>query len=152
MSSADLEFLGQVAHPLPPGARALVLTIQSDFPTIANAGVRVFRDDGSGNISQVGQGVVIDTSINTPQGDTVFVPIPDSGRFAVAFQGQAVSVDGSGVTVRFLLRNDAGVVLEDFDGARSSPKMSCTINGAGFAAWAEPLAMAASGQSPGVEA
>ena len=109
MASSGLQFIGQQFAALPPGTNGLVLTIISNFPTVANAGVRVFRDDGSGGISQVGQGVVIDTSINTPQGDTLFVPIPSTGRFAVSFQGQATSINASGVAVAFELRTDTGV-------------------------------------------
>ena len=138
MPTADLEFLGQLSAPLPPGTPALVLTIASTYPTIANVGVRVFRDGGDGGVSQVGQGVVIDTSINTPQGDTVYLAIPTTGRFAVAFQGQAVSVNGTGVSVQFVLTTDTGVLLEDFGGPRNSAQMSCDINGAAFAAWPLP--------------
>ena len=145
MPTADLEFLGQRSALLPPGTQALVLTIASGFPTIANAGVRVFRDGGDGDISQVGQGVVIDTSVNTPQGDTVFLAIPPTGKFAVAFQGQAVSVNGTAVRVQFVLTTDTGVLLEDFAGPRDSANMSSDINGAAFAAWPQPAAVAAGG-------
>lgn len=129
----SLDFIGQTYRPAPGGTASVVLTIHSDFPTIANAGVRVLKDNGDGTISQVGQGVVIDTSINTPQGDSALLALNGPGKYAVTFQGQATSIAAEGgVKVGFSLTQGGGALLEDFSGPLESSEISTDINGAAF--------------------
>jgi hypothetical protein len=127
-----LDFIGQAFQPLASGTPAVMLVIRSDFPTIANAGVKLFRDNGNGTISQIGDGAVIDTSISTPQGPSVMLALIGDGKYAVVFQGQATAIDGSGVRVSFDLRSSDGALLDDFGGPRSAAVVTTLINGAGF--------------------
>lgn len=130
--AAVLEFIGQSFKAVPPDTASMVMTIHSDFPTIANAGVKVFKDNGDGTISQVGQAALIDTSINTPQGDNAIFSLHGPGNYAMAFQGQATSINGDGVKVDFTVTLDGATVIEDFGGPRSSDDVSALINGTAF--------------------
>lgn len=127
-----LDFIGQSFKTVPSRTSSVVMTIHSDFPTIANAGVKVFKDNGDGTISQVGQGVVIDTSINTPQGDNAIFSLNGPGKYAIAFQGQATSIAGGGVEVDFKVTLGDQSVVEDFAGPRKSGEISTLINGTAF--------------------
>lgn len=128
----SLDFIGPAFQPAPAGTASVVLTIHADFPTIANAGIRVFKDSG-GAISQVGQGVVIDTSINTPQGDSALLALNGPGKYAIAFEGQATCITAERhVRVRFSLALGDGTALEGFGGPREADETSTLINGTAF--------------------
>lgn len=127
-----LEFVGTQFRPVAPDTRALKVTIASTFPTIANAGVKLFKDVGGGDIAQVGAGVVIDTSISTPQGPSVLFELDGSGNYAVAFQGQATAIAPGGVEVEFRVETDSGAPVEDFGGVGKSAEGSALINGTAF--------------------
>ena len=127
-----LEFFGTQFKTLASDTRAVVLTIGSTFPTLANAGVKLLKDNGDGSGSQVGQAVVIDTALDTPQADNATMTVDGEGRYAIVFQGQATAVDVTGVRALFTLTTDRGALVEDFGGPRSDPSISTLINGTGF--------------------
>ncbi len=133
-----LAFIGQEFKELPPDTTTLALVIESNFPTIANAGVKLYKDNGNNTISQIGQGVIIDTSINTPQGDTVLLALSGTGKYVVAFQGQATAIDGSAVSVKFNLFTGAGQLVEGFEGERSEQGATAQINGTAYINLSEP--------------
>lgn len=127
-----LTFVGQDFKVIDVAEGAISITIRSNFPTIANAGVQLFRDNGNNTISQIGQGRVIDTSINTPEGDTTLYSLPGSGKFALAFNGNATAIDGTAVTVMFEVHTSGGRLLENFGGARTAPGPVAPIAGSAF--------------------
>ena len=126
--TTSLDFVSTAFNPVPAGTTSVTLTIQSTFPTIANAGVKMFKDNGDGTGSQVSQGVVIDTSANTAQTDNAVLSLDGSGRYAIAFQGQASALDTTGVDVGFVLTAN-GAVIDALGGARHSADLSVFING-----------------------
>lgn len=131
---ADLAFVGTSLKTAPPGTKALELHIVAHFPTTANVGAKLFMDNGNGTISQVGEGVVIATTDDPNTGDTASFAVPGPGKYAIAFRGQAnsVDVDQSGVEVAFSISSDTGVLLEDFGGPKSAAEGSALVHGTGF--------------------
>lgn len=127
-----LLFVGNRFGVVDPSDSVISITIRSTFPTIANAGVQLFRDNGDNTISQIGQGQVIDTSANTPEGDTAIISLSGSGKYAIAFHGNATSIDGTAVSVAFEIRAASGRLLEDFGGARTDAGPVIPIAGTGF--------------------
>lgn len=127
-----LEFVGTEFRSVPPGTGALRITILSTFPTIANAGVKLFKDAGDGDVAQVGAGVTIDTSISTPQGPSALFELDGPGNYALAFQGQATAITPGGVEVAFEVQGDTGAPVEDFGGSRTSANGTALINGTAF--------------------
>jgi hypothetical protein len=131
---ADLAFVGTSLKSAPAGTSALHLQIIASFPTTANVGAKLIVDNENGTISQVGDGVVIATTDDPATGDTASFTVPGPGKYAIAFRGQAnsVDVDQSGVEVGFLISTDVGVPLEDFGGPQTSTDASALVHGTGF--------------------